>query len=64
VRLGHDGDDGDAGGGSDGFGAQAREQGGAGLFGDARYDVYELGGLGQRVAGRGLMRVLKVVEGG
>ena len=54
VRLGHDGDDGDARGGADGLGAEAREQGCSGLFGDAGDDVYELGSLGKRVAGRGL----------
>ena len=64
VRLGHDGDDGDARGGADGLGAQAREQGGPGLFGDSCDDVYELGGLGESVAGRGLGKGGGGCEGG
>ena len=54
MRLGHDGDDGDARGRADGLGSEARKQGRAGLFGDSCDDVYELGGLGEGIAGRGL----------
>jgi hypothetical protein len=54
VRLGHHGDDGDARGRADGLGAEAGEQGSAGLFGDTGDDVDELWSLGEGVAGRGL----------
>lgn len=59
VGLRHDGDDGDAGGGADGLGAEAGEEGGAVGLGDGGDHLHQLGGAGEAVlaARRGLERV-------
>lgn len=56
VGLGHDGDDGDAGGGADGLGAEAGEEGFAVGVGEGSDHLDELGGTGEAVlaAGGGL----------
>lgn len=56
VGLGHDCDDGDAGGGADGLGSEAREEGVSVGVGDGGDHLDELGGAGEAVlaAGSGL----------
>lgn len=56
VGLGHDGDDGDTGGGADGLGAEVGEEGVAVGVGEGGNHLNELGGAGEAVlaAGGGL----------
>lgn len=53
VGLGHDGDDGDAGGGADGLGAKLGKERVAVGLGNGGDHLYELGGAGEAVLAAG-----------